>query len=164
MSGTEAEPKRLYVAPWSTRFWAWLIDFLVVGAAVSALWGAIGAIAAWSDPFAVGQVGEVGGLNGVGFWVYWTVLEGYRGQSIGKMVMDVRVTDREGEPIEYGAAAIEAFGKAFLLPIDLLVGVLAWEGRKLRLFNRLSETIVIETEKPSVEAPEGVEYVMPEEE
>ena len=160
----EPELRRLHIASWSSRFWAWLIDVIVVGAAVNAIWGAVGVFAFLSlNPFAVGQLGEFGGLNGIGLWVYWTLLEGYRGQSIGKMVLNVRVTDREGEPIEYGAAAIEAFGKAFLLPIDLIVGLLAYEGKKLRLFNRLSETIVVETDEEPTDPPEGVEYVMPEE-
>lgn len=164
MNAAETEPRRLHVASWGSRFWAWLIDVIVVGAAVNAFWGALGVMAFSAvDPFVVGELGEFGGLNGVALWAYWTLLEGYRGQSIGKMVLNLRVTDREGDPIEYGAAAIEAFGKAFLLPIDVIVGLLAYEGRKLRLFNRLSETIVVETEAEALEPPEGVEYVMPEE-
>ncbi|MFB6081137.1 MAG: RDD family protein [Haloferacaceae archaeon] len=157
-----ADTRRLYIAAWSTRFWAWLIDVLVVGAVVNAFWGVVGATALPLPPVAVGRLGEAGGLNGLGLWLYWTLLEGHRGQSIGKLVLNLRVTDREGDPITYGAAAIESFGKAFLLPIDLVVGVLAYEGRKLRLFNRLSETIVVETDAAALDAPEGVEYVLPE--
>ena len=161
----EGEPRRLYIAAWSTRFWAWLIDVIVVGAIVNAFWGAVGVTMIWSvNPFVVGELGEFGSLNGLGLWVYWTLLEGYRGQSIGKLALDLEVTDRDGTPIDYGPAAIESFGKAFLLPIDLVVGVLAYEGKKLRLFNRLSDTIVIETEATPLDEPEGVEYVMPEDE
>lgn len=160
----DTDPRQLYIAGWGTRFWAWLIDVIVVGAVVNAFWGAIGAITVWSvNPFLIGDLGQVGSLNGLGLWVYWTLLEGYRGQSIGKLVLNLEVTDRGGDPIDYGAAAIESFGKAFLLPIDLVIGALAYEGKKLRLFNRLSETIVIRTEAEPLEAPEGVEYVLPEE-
>lgn len=165
MDSTASGPRRLYVASWEQRFWAWLVDVIVVGAALNALGGAFGAVVLWSvNPLAVGELGEVGGLNGLGLWVYWTLLEGSRGQSIGKTVLNLRVTDREGNPIGYGDAAIEAFGKAFLLPIDLLVGVVAYEGRKLRLFNRLSGTIVVESEEEPIGPPAGVEYVMPEDE
>jgi uncharacterized RDD family membrane protein YckC len=154
-----AEPRRLYVAKWSTRFWAWLVDVVVVGAVVNAFAGALGALAVWSPPYLVGQFG---GVSGLGLWLYWTLLEGHGGQSIGKFVVNVEVTDRRGDPIGYGTAAVESFGKAFLLPLDVLVGVLAYEGRKLRLFNRLSGTVVVETEPDPLAAPEGVEYVLPE--
>lgn len=165
MDEADTGPKRLRIAPWDSRFWAWLIDVIVVGAVVSAFWGTLGAVVFWSSgPFDVGGVGELGSVNGLAFWAYWTLLEGYRGQSIGKLVMNLEVTDREGNPVDYGAAAIESFGKAFLLPIDLLVGVLAYEGKKLRLFNRLSETIVVRSDPDPLDAPEGVEYVMPGEE
>lgn len=158
---SEEAPRRLHIAGWETRFVAWLIDVVVVGAVVNVFWGTLSPL--WFlRSVGVVDVGQFGGVNGLGLWLYWTLLEGYSGQSVGKLVVDVRVTTREGDPIDYGAAAVESFGKAFLLPIDVLVGVLAYEGRKLRLFNRLSETIVVETESASVEPPEGVEYVMPD--
>jgi uncharacterized RDD family membrane protein YckC len=40
-------------------------------------------------------------------FAYWTLFEGYNGQSIGKMAMNLKVTDRKGEKIDYPAAAIE---------------------------------------------------------
>lgn len=157
------DPRQLYIAKWSTRFWAWLIDVIVVGAVINAFWGAVGMITFWTvNPFVIGDVGQFGSLNGLGLWVYWTLLEGYRGQSIGKLVLNLEVTDREGNSIDYGAAAIESFGKAFILPIDLIIGAIAYEGKKLRLFNRLSETLVIKTEAEPTDAPDGVQYIMPE--
>ncbi len=91
--------------------------------------------------------------------MYWTALEGRQGQSVGKMVMNIAVTDERGDDIDYGTAAIESFGKAFLLPIDILVGWLAYEEGS-RLFNKLSSTIVIETDEEDRE-PSDVEYVYP---
>lgn len=159
----ETEPRQLYIAPWETRFWAWLVDIIVVGAVVNTFWGAVGIISIWTvDPLIIGDIGEVGSLNGVGLWVYWTLFEGNGGQSIGKLVLNIAVTDREGGPIDYGTAAIESFGKAFLLPLDIVIGVIAFGGMKLRLFNRLSKTIVIKKEASPLEPPEGVEYVLPE--
>lgn len=159
----DGEPRQLFVAKWSTRFWAWLIDVIVAGAIVNAFWSAIGVMVIWSiNPFLIGEIGEFGSLNGIGLWLYWTLLEGYGGQSIGKLVLNLKVTDRSGGSIDYGAAAIESFGKAFLLPIDFVIGVFAYGGKKLRLFNRLSETIVIKTEPEDLVEPEGVEHVLPE--
>ena len=45
-------------------------------------------------------------------------------------------------------SAISAFGKAFLLPIDMIVGVLARPGKKQRLFNIASNTVVTDAKKP----------------
>jgi len=42
------------------------------------------------------------------------------------------------------AGFIQAFGKAFLMPLDLVVGLLAYWDRRQRLFNHLSDTQVVE--------------------
>ncbi|MFQ6075180.1 MAG: hypothetical protein ACE5Z5_03440 [Candidatus Bathyarchaeia archaeon] len=75
------------------------------------------------------------------------------------MVMGLRVTNLDGSPITLTAAAIESFGKAFLLPIDCLIGWLAevCKERKQRLFNMLSKTIVIVA--PRGAGAPSVEYV-----
>ncbi len=147
----------LVLARWSTRFWAWLIDIILVGLLGSVISGQVGSL--FRIPLLLPGFDAIG-LDGLLLFLYWTVLEGYRGQSIGKMVMNIRVTGRTGEDIGYAAAAIESFGKAFLLVIDCLVGWIGMPGSKLRLFNRLSNTIVIETE---YREPEGVSYVKQDE-
>ncbi len=71
--------------------------------------------------------------------------------------LKIRVTGRAGESVGFTTAAIESFGKAFLLLPDCLIGWLAMPGSKQRLFNRISGTVVIETRER--EEPEGVTYV-----
>jgi uncharacterized RDD family membrane protein YckC len=83
-------------------------------------------------------------------------MEGFRGQSVGKMVMNLKVVNRDGTRINYPTAALESFGKAFLLPLDCLIGWLAMPGTKLRVFNRISNTIVI---KADYKEPHGILYV-----
>lgn len=147
----------LVLARWTTRFWAWLIDIILVGLLGSALSIQVG-------PLFRTHLLPVGfdaiGIDGVLLFLYWTVLEGYRGQSIGKMALNIKVTGRTGDDIGYTAAAIESFGKAFLLVIDCLIGWIAMPGSKQRLFNRLSNTIVVETE---YREPEGIRYVKQDE-
>ena len=137
----------LPLAGWSTRFWAWLIDVLLIGV----LWGIIrGAI---GSPMDIGYMHfGIYGLNislesqELLLFIYWTALEGYRGQSIGKMALNLAVVGSEGERISFRDSAIESFGKAFLLPIDCLIGWLAMRGSGQRLFNRISNTVVIRTD------------------
>ncbi len=75
-------------------------------------------------------------------FLYWTALEGYRGQSLGKMVLNLSVVGSVGERIGFKDAAVESFGKAFLLPLDCLLGWLAVPGSGQRIFNRFSDTVV----------------------
>ncbi|MCK8518060.1 RDD family protein [Methanoculleus sp. 7T] len=147
----------LYLAGWGTRFWAWLIDVILIGLPASAVSDRLPP--AWQVTVAPGLLSF--SLSSVVLFLYWTLLEGYRGQSIGKMALNIRVTGRSGEKIGFGAAAIESFGKAFILIPDCLIGWLAMPGSKERLFNRISGTVVIESREK--EEPEGVTYVKREE-
>jgi uncharacterized RDD family membrane protein YckC len=70
-------------------------------------------------------------------------MDGTFGQSIGKMAMHLKVTRLNGQPINVGTAAIESFGKAFLLPLDCIIGWLIHQDRNQRLFNTISETTVV---------------------
>ena len=146
----------LYLAKWESRFWAWLIDIILIGLPLWALSDRLPP--AWRFTIDPGLVSI--SLSSIVLFLYWTLLEGYRGQSIGKMALKIRVTGRAGEDIGFTAAAVESLGKAFLLVPDCLIGWLAMPGSKQRLFNRISGTIVIETR--GSEAPEGITYVKPE--
>jgi uncharacterized RDD family membrane protein YckC len=145
----------IYLAKWESRFWAWLIDILLVGVLSDLIVESSGFF--WDFGF-TNMAGF--GVSGLLIFIYWTLFEGYTGQSVGKMALSLKVTDREGGKIGFGVAALESFGKAFLLPLDCLIGWLAMPDSKLRLFNRISSTIVIRTK---YEEPEGVRYVKEDE-
>ena len=145
----------LHLARWDTRFWAWLIDFILVSFVLNIFsnpFHFFRGIFSW-DPFDFL-------IRSAGFLLYWTVMEGYTGQSVGKMVMNLKVTGREGKPAGYMAAFIGSFGKSFILPFDCLIGWFGMPGKKLRLFNRVSGTIVIKTD---YREPEGVRYIREQE-
>ncbi|MDD1685736.1 RDD family protein [Methanoregula sp.] len=154
--------RTLYLAKWTTRFWAWIIDFCMVILFLNIVRG-IFASTGWEIPlyidFRYWEPFEFG-FQSLIFFAYWTIMEGFqgRGQSIGKMVMNLKVVNRDGTKIRYTSAALESFGKAFvlLLPLDCLIGWLAMPGTKLRMFNRLSNTIVIKTD---YKEPAGIQYV-----
>ncbi len=119
---------------WSARFWAWLIDVLLV----SIIWY----LAAISLEGGIISSGLLGSYT-IMLFAYWTALEGYRGQSLGKMVLNLAVVGQTGETIGFKDAAIESFGKAFLLPLDCAIGYLAFRDKGLRLFNHISNTVVV---------------------
>jgi len=122
------------LASWDDRFWAWLIDVLLM----SILWQRILTAQELSAfrPEGIALLGFI-------LFVYWTALEGYRGQSLGKMLLNIVVTGPVGECIRFRDAAMEAFGKAFLLPLDCLIGWLYFRKSRQRLFSWLADCIVV---------------------
>jgi uncharacterized RDD family membrane protein YckC len=85
------------------------------------------------------------GLSNVVQFLYWMLMEGAYGQSLGKMLMRIKVARLDGSPINMGQAALQSLGKAFLLPLDCLLGWILYPRRRQRLFNYLSETVVVKT-------------------
>jgi uncharacterized RDD family membrane protein YckC len=134
------------LAYWGDRFPAWLIDVVIIGAIV----GLLRAL------FLVGWPGFVWvpgaptwipfmdfGASNIVYFLYWMLSEGAYGQSIGKMIMRIKVTQMDGRIPNIAQAAIESIGKAFLLPIDIIIGWIFYPKRRQRLFNYLSNNIVV---------------------
>jgi len=137
----------LMLASWGERFIAWLIDMIVLGVLLSwmvwpgvywlpEVWGTI--VPRWI-PFV-----DLG-LRNIIYFLYWTVLEGTYGQSVGKKVMKIRVVRLDGQALDMSKAAYQSIGKAFLLPLDLIFGWIQYSSRQQRLFNYLSKTVVVKT-------------------
>jgi uncharacterized RDD family membrane protein YckC len=81
------------------------------------------------------------------FFAYWTYFESTNsGQSIGKKLLKIKTTDLSGNVPNIRNVAIQSFGKAFLLPIDVFFGWIFTNEKRQRLFNRASDTIVIKTQ------------------
>jgi uncharacterized RDD family membrane protein YckC len=72
-------------------------------------------------------------------------MEGTSGQSIGKMALNIKVTNLDGTPTDIAHASLASLGKAFLLPIDFIIGVVLYPVKNQRLFNHVSETIIVKT-------------------
>lgn len=77
------------------------------------------------------------------FLAYWTYFESSSGQSIGKRILHLKTVNILGEPIDIKEALIESFGKAFLLPIDVILGWIFTNDKRQRIFNRASNTVVV---------------------
>jgi uncharacterized RDD family membrane protein YckC len=141
------QPKLAY---WGERFVAWLIDVVIIGAIVGLLRALT--LVAWPGfVWAPGVPSWIPfmdfGASNVIYFLYWMLSEGIYGQSIGKMIMRIRMTQMDGRVPNMGQAAIESIGKAFLLPIDVIVGWIFYSKRRQRLFNYLSNTIVVRVRK-----------------
>jgi uncharacterized RDD family membrane protein YckC len=138
---------KLEIAGWGERIAAYIIDVIILGIIIIPIVSAWGFLRIWTGaiyslswswaPFV-----SFGAGNFISF-LYWTFMEGIYGQSIGKIILKMKVTTLEGAPINITTAAIESIGKAFLLPIDLILGLILYPNKNQRLFNYISNTIVI---------------------
>ena len=76
-------------------------------------------------------------------WLYSTLLEGFAGQTLGKSLVRIKVMSVSGKKLYYDNAAVRNFGKCFLLPIDLIVGLRINDDRFIKFFDKFSGTTVI---------------------
>jgi uncharacterized RDD family membrane protein YckC len=134
--GAGINVSELELAGFGERFLAFIIDCMIIGFLVG--------IIAWPWNWMPHHVWFLDiGLDSIALFLYWTYTEGTTGQSIGKKIMKIKVTDLEGEPIDVSKSMYQALGKAFLMPLDVIIGLLMYQDKEQRLFNYLSETIVI---------------------
>jgi uncharacterized RDD family membrane protein YckC len=77
-------------------------------------------------------------------WAYSTLLEGFNGQTLGKRLIGLKVVRTDGKKISYDHAAIRNFGKAFLLPFDLIIGMQMKYSEFMRYFDKFAGTTVID--------------------
>jgi uncharacterized RDD family membrane protein YckC len=123
--------REIILARWSDRFLSWLIDFIIVSVALAVLFSAI-ALPIWffyydNDDMAAARAYQSVQplhyiISSAAFFGYWTYFEYASGQSVGKRVLKIKTVDLSGNRIDVKNAAIESFGKAFLLPIDVILG------------------------------------------
>jgi len=134
---------QLPLASFKKRVFAFLIDFLLMLA--------ITVLITLPQVFSLfsGNVFSPG-LNAVLFvtlgllWVYSTLLEGFNGQSLGKRVIGLKVVRTDGKKMSFDHAAVRNFGKAFLLPFDLIVGLRLKNEKFIRYFDKFAGTTVID--------------------
>jgi uncharacterized RDD family membrane protein YckC len=134
---------KIILAKWSDRFLAWLIDFMIISLiSTIIIFGTFGTI---NYEFGEGFWAENSQYipTSIIFFVYWIVLEYKTSQSIGKKIMNLKITDINGDKPSFKGIIISSFGKAFLLPFDLALGRIITNEKRQRIFNRLGDTVVI---------------------
>ena len=159
--GSAPAPPEIHLAKWTDRFFAWLIDFIIVNIVVNAVFAAV-AFPSWFGRADRWWDGDLFGsplhylVTSAAFFAYWAFFETARGQSIGKIILKLKTVDLAGRPAGARSIAIQSFGKAFLLPIDVILGWIFTSERRQRIFNRASDTIVIKV-KDGHDVP-GITY------
>ena len=164
-SSKGAHPSEIVLARWTERFVAWLIDFVIVSIGLVILFALL-SIPFWFY-YAAGDVEEQFRgpqayhylISSLVFFLYWTYFESKTGQSLGKKVMNLKTTGLNGTVAEGKKVALAAFGKAFLLPFDVILGWIFTNERRQRIFNRASNTIVIKIKTESRSTDGNIRYI-----
>ena len=142
-SSSDVYPTEIKLARWTERFIAWLIDFVIASVSLAVLFAIL------SIPFWIYYSAEEVEqqfewlqplhyiISSLVFFLYWTYFESTTGQSIGKKVMNLKTTDINGAVAGRKEVALAAFGKAFLLPFDVVLGWIFTNEKRQRIFNRI---------------------------
>src|SRR5919108_761693 len=155
------ESREIILANWGDRFLAWIVDFILVSIALAVLFSTI-TIPIWfsyyyDDDMTTTTASARAYQNvqpshyiilSAAFFGYWTYFEYTSGQSIGKRLLKIKTVDLSGNRIDIKSAVLESFGKAFLLPIDVILGWIFTNNKRQRIFSRISNTIVIKLRNP----------------
>lgn len=148
----------IVIARWSDRFFAWLIDFLIIWSItliiIASWFGTVNFN--WNEGNMFSQITEYIPQSLL-FFVYWVVLEFKTGQSIGKKILGLKVVTLDGKKSSLISVVISSFGKSFILPLDVLLGWIFTNQKRQRIFNKISDTIVIKI-KEEEKNPEKVSY------
>jgi len=157
-------PVEIRLASWVDRFVAWLVDFIIVSIGLGILFALI-AFPSWLIHYGNEMTLEYRNfgpshyfLSSLIFIAYWTYFESTSGQSIGKRLLNIKTADLSGNRVDIKSAAIESFGKSFLLPIDVILGWIFSNEKRQRIFNKISNTIVIKLKPREELRPDNIRY------
>ena len=159
-------PVEIRLASWVDRFVAWLVDFIIVSIGLGILFALI-AFPFWFVHYGNEMTIEYRNfgpshyfLYSLVFFAYWTYFEFTSGQSLGNRLLNIKIADLSGNRVDIKStdAAIESFGKSFLLPIDVILGWIFSNEKRQRIFNKVSNTIVVKLKAREEPTPENVRY------
>ena len=86
------------------------------------------------------------------FFSYWIILEYKTGQTIGKKMFNLKITNSQGEKASLIGIVISSFGKSFILPIDMILGLIITNQKRQRIFNKLGDTLIIKIKESDLDS------------
>ena len=150
-----AKSSPIVLANWGRRAIAWFVDYLLINIMIG-YFGLEGIESSLLPTYLLPRLPGIdislwSPLSILIFFLYWTFSEWYLGRSIGQLLLNLRLVDIKGKNPTLKSAAIQSVGKSLLLPLDCLVGWIykPYRERRQRLFNHLSNTIVIFIGEPT---------------
>jgi len=137
-----SESSKIILAKWKDRFFAWLVDFVIISLISSSIFFLSFLYLDYNFENFITNDGMYIPTS-VMFLSYWIILEYKTSQTIGKKMFNLKVTNSQGEKPSLMGVVISSFGKSFILPVDMILGLIITNDKRQRIFNRMGNTIVI---------------------
>jgi len=133
---------KIILAKWKDRFFAWVVDFVIISIISTSIFFI--SFLYLEDNFE-SFINNDGMYipTSVMFFAYWVILEYKTGQTIGKKMFNLKITNIQGEKPNLLEVIISSFGKSFILPIDIIAGWILTNDKRQRVFNKLGNTVVV---------------------
>jgi uncharacterized RDD family membrane protein YckC len=133
---------KIILAKWKDRFFAWVVDFVIISIISTSIF--FTSFLYLDDNFE-SFINNDGMYipTSVMFFAYWIILEYKTGQTIGKKMFNLKITNIQGEKPNLLEVIISSFGKSFILPIDIIAGWILTNDKRQRVFNKLGNTVVV---------------------
>ena len=133
---------KIILAKWKDRFFAWVVDFVIISIISTSIFFI--SFLYLDDNFE-SFINNDGMYipTSVMFFAYWIILEYKTGQTIGKKMFNLKITNIQGEKPNLLEVIISSFGKSFILPIDIMAGWILTNDQRQRVFNKLGNTVVV---------------------
>ena len=152
------EDSKIILAKWTDRFFAWLIDFVIISSiSTLIIFLAFGTIYYESNEGGLWAENTQYIPTSILFFVYWTVLEYKTGQTIGKKILNLKVIDMNGSNPNLKGILLSSFGKSFILPLDMILGLIFTNEKRQRIFNKIGNTLIVKIKEN--EAVSDIKYV-----
>ncbi len=140
------ESSEIILAKWKDRFFAWIIDFLIISIiSTSVIFLSFQYLEYNFDEFITNSRMYI--PTSIMFFVYWIIIEYKTGQTIGKKIFNLKIVNYYGKNPTFLEIVASGFGKSFILPVDVILGVILTNQRRQRIFNKVGNTIIIKIKK-----------------
>ena len=143
MSNTDnSESSKIILAKWKDRFFAWLVDFVIISLISTSIFFLSFLYLDYNFENFITNDGMYIPTS-VMFFSYWIILEYKTGQTIGKKMFNLKITNIQGKKPSLVGIVLSSFGKSFILPIDIILGLIITNEKRQRIFNKLGDTLIV---------------------
>ncbi|MDC0035851.1 RDD family protein [Nitrosopumilus sp.] len=146
-----SKSSKIILAKWKDRFFAWLVDFVIISLISSSIFFLSFLYLDYNFENFITNDGMYIPTS-VMFFSYWIILEYKTGQTIGKKMFNLKITNSQGEKPSLIGVVISSFGKSFILPIDMILGLFITNDKRQRIFNKLGDTLIIKIKESNTDS------------
>ena len=150
------DSSKIILAKWKDRFFAWVIDFVIISLiSTSIVFISFLYINQNFEEFITNDGMYI--PTSVLFFSYWIILEYKTGQTLGKKIFNLKITNVDGNKPDLISIVLSSFGKSFILPLDIILGLIFTNEKRQRIFNKLGKTIIIKIKESNEDS--DIKYI-----